>query len=83
MCYRSMMIFTPRTRRGCSAHACNGALDTVNVRENDNVGTLSTRMYRDVLHLAKALEDEAHVGLEGGLANVMVVAKDSKSVACS
>ena len=83
MCYRSMMIFTPRTRRGCSAQACKGALNTVNVRENDNVGTPSARVYEDALHLAKALEDEAHVGLDGGLANVMVVAKDSKSVTCS
>jgi hypothetical protein len=36
----------------------------VDICENDNVGTPSARVYEDVLHLAKALEDGADVGLE-------------------
>jgi hypothetical protein len=39
--------------------------------------------YEDARHLAKSLEGEAHIGLEGKLANVMVVADDSISVAFS
>ena len=75
------MIFSPRTRRGCSAHACKSALNAVNVHETDNIGTHSARVYEDAPHLTKALEDEADVSLEGRLANVMVVANNSISVA--
>jgi hypothetical protein len=55
----------------------------MDVRNNDNVGTPSARVYEDALHLAKALEDGADIGLEGRIANVMVVAEDPISVAFS
>ena len=43
----------------------------------------SARVYEDALHLAKALEDGADIGLEGRLAYAMVVAEDPISVAFS
>jgi hypothetical protein len=48
---------------------------TVDVRENDDVGAPSTRVYEHALRLANALEDRTDVGLEGRIANVVAVAE--------
>jgi hypothetical protein len=54
----------------------------VDVRKDDDVGAPSARVYKDSLHIAKALEDGADVGLEVRLANMVVVAKDCVFVVC-
>ena len=54
----------------------------MDVRKDDDVTAPSVRVYKDSLHIAKALEDVAEVGLEAKLANMVVVAEDCVFVIC-